>query len=91
MMTFLDLKNAFGSGSHQLILDMLKAVRVPSAFFHYIKPFFSQLSVTITSSVWETYSIPFRRGVFQGDTLSSIVFLPVLIKIGRVSKPVLWL
>jgi len=36
MMTFLDLKNAFGSVSHRLIFDMLKAVRVPSAFFHYI-------------------------------------------------------
>jgi len=28
MMTFLDLKNAFGSVSHQFIFDMLKAVRV---------------------------------------------------------------
>ena len=77
MMTFLDLKNAFGSVSHQLIFDMLKAVRVPSAFFHYIQSFYSQLSVTITSRAWETDSIPFRRGVFQGDTLSPIVFLLV--------------
>ena len=29
MMTFLDLKNAFGSVSHQLIVDVLQAVPVP--------------------------------------------------------------
>ena len=27
MMTFLNLKNAFGSASHQLIFDMLRAVK----------------------------------------------------------------
>jgi len=55
---------------------MLKAIR---AFFHYIQSFYSQLSVTtITSKVWETDPIPFRCGVFQGDTLSPIMFLLVL-------------
>ena len=77
MMTFLDLKNAFGSVSHQLIFDMLTAVKVPSVFLHYIQSFYSQLSVTIISKSWETAPIPFRRGVFQGDTLSPIVFLLV--------------
>ena len=67
----------FGSVSHHLIFDMLTAVRVPSAFFHYIQSFYSQLSVTITNKVWETDPIPIRRRVFQGNTLSPIVFLLV--------------
>ena len=32
MMTFLDLKNAFGSVSHRLIVDMLQAVKVPNFY-----------------------------------------------------------
>ena len=77
MMIFLDLRNAFGSVSHQLIFDMLTAVRVPSSYLQYIQSFYSHLSVTIMSKSWETDPIPFRRGVFQGDTLSPIVFLLV--------------
>ena len=79
MMTFLDLKNAFGSVSHQLIFDMWKAVRVPSAFFHYIHSVILLPTICdyITSKVWETDAIPFRHGVFQGDTLSPIMILLV--------------
>ncbi|XP_065896220.1 uncharacterized protein [Dysidea avara] len=77
MVTFIDLKNAFGSVSHHLIFDMLRAVKVPSSFFNYVFSFYSQLSVTITSDHWETAMIPFQRGVFQGDTLSPMIFLLV--------------
>lgn len=31
--------------------------------------------VTVTSKSWETPPVPFQRGVFQGDTMSPIVFL----------------
>ena len=77
MTIFIDLKNAFGSVSHRLIFDMLRVVRVPSFFFDYIQSFYSQLSVSIVSDHWETALIPFQRGVFQGDTLSPMVFLLV--------------
>ena len=36
-----------------------------------------QLFVVVTTKSWETPPIPFQRGVFQGDTLSPIVFLLV--------------
>ena len=77
MMTFLDLKNAFGSVSHQLIFDMLKAVKVPPSVVDYIQSFYSQLFAIVKSKSWGTVPIPFKRGVFQGDTLSPIVFLLV--------------
>ena len=75
MITFLDLKNAFGSVPHQLIFDMLRTVKVPSKIQRYVESFYSQLFVTVTSKNWETPPIPFCRGVFQGDTMSPIVFL----------------
>ena len=75
MMTFLDLKNAFGSVSHRLIFDMLHAIKLPLPFIQYIQSFYSGLSVIITSKNWQTEPIPFRRGIFQGDTLSPVIFL----------------
>ena len=77
MMTFLDLKNAFGSVSHQLIFDMLEAVKVPPSFKDYVQSFYSQFFVIVKGNSWETDQIPFKRGVFQGDTLSPIIFLLV--------------
>ena len=75
MISFLDLKNSFGLVPHQLILDMLSAVKVPSRIQSYIESFYSRLFVTVTSKNWETPPIPFLQGVFQGDTMSAIVFL----------------
>jgi len=75
MITFLDLKNAFGSIPHPLLFDTLKAVKVPSAVLSYVKSFYSKLFVIVTTKNWETSPIPFHRGVFQGDTMSPIMFL----------------
>ena len=66
MMSFLDLKNAFGSVPvpHALgIFNMLEAVEVHSYIVHYIQFLNSTLSVIITSKLWETDPIPFQRGV----------------------------
>jgi len=46
MITFLDLKNAFGSISHQLLFDMLEAVEVSSTILSYVKSFYSKLFVS---------------------------------------------
>ena len=75
MITFLDMKNAFGSVPHQLLFDMLRAVRVPSSVLNYVESFYSQLFVIVATRNWETSPIPFHRGVFQGDTMSPIMFL----------------
>jgi len=66
MITFLDFKNAFGSVPHQLIFDMLKAVKVPFEIQNYIESFYSQLYITVVTK---------NHGVFHGDTMSPIVFL----------------
>ena len=73
--TFLDLKNAFGSVPHQLLFDMLRAVKIPSAVLNYVSSFYSKLFVIVATKNWVTPPIPFHRGVFQGDTMSPIMFL----------------
>ena len=47
---------------------MLQAVKVPQAILRYVQSFYSTLSVIISANTWETQPIPFRKGVFQGDT-----------------------
>ena len=73
--TFLDLKNAFGSVSHQLIADMLDHVGVPMQLGSYISSAYSQLSAYVVSKKWSTPTFSIHRGVFQGDTLSPLIFL----------------
>ena len=75
MMTFLDLKNAFGSVPYGLMFSMLEAIKVPVSVVNYIQSFYSVLSVIVTRKTWETEPISFKRSVFQGGTLSPVMFL----------------
>ena len=68
--TFLDLANAFGSISHQLIFDILHHCKLPIQFINYITSLYSKLSAYIKTKHWSTQSFKVERGVFQGDTLS---------------------
>ena len=65
MITFIDLKNAFGSVSHLLFFDMLSAVKVPAFLLNYIHSFYSQLSVIVLSNSWETSPTPFSVECFR--------------------------
>ena len=73
--TFLDLKNAFGSVPHQLIYDMLAHIQLPFQVRSYISSAYSQLTAQVVTKHWSTPSFPISRGVFQGDTLSPLIFL----------------
>ena len=74
-MTFLDLANAFGSISHDLILDMISHCRLPQEISAYILSLYSKLTAYVKTKDWSTDKFVISRGVFQGDTLSPIIFL----------------
>ena len=74
-MTFIDLRNAFGSISHQLILDMLDDISVPTPVRSYVADMYSKLTASTSTSKWCTPSFQITRGIFQGDTLSPLLFL----------------
>ena len=73
-LTFLDLKNTFGSIAHPLKSDMLNHIKLPSQVISHIMGGYSKLSVSVKTKKWTT---PFniKRGIFQGDTLSPLIFL----------------
>ena len=78
MITFLELKNTFGSISHQLVIVwMLEAVKVPSKLL-YVKSFYLKLFLTVTTIHWMTLPTPFLWGVFQGATMSLSCFQPFI-------------
>jgi len=58
------IKNAFGSVPHQLIFDMLQAVKVPLRIQEYIQSFYFQLFVTVINKSWQTP--PFLGEYFNG-------------------------
>lgn len=74
-LTFIDLKNAFGSVPHRLIMDILSAIKLPSQIQRYISNAYSQLGGSLSTKQWFSPHFRISRGVFQGDTLSPIVFL----------------
>ena len=73
--TFIDLRNAFGSIPHKLIFDMLAYTLVPSQLSTYIASLYGMLTASISTQKWETPSFRVTKGIFQGDTLSPILFL----------------
>ena len=74
-LTFIDLRNAFGSIHHALILDMLSLTHVPVPILSYISDLYSKLSAFVSTKQWSTAPFDISRGVFQGDTLSPLLFL----------------
>uniref|UniRef100_A0A1X7V0K1 Reverse transcriptase domain-containing protein n=1 Tax=Amphimedon queenslandica TaxID=400682 RepID=A0A1X7V0K1_AMPQE len=67
-MTFIDLRNAFGSIHHSLINDVLHTVNLPPIIL-YITNLYSKLSASIITRQWSTPSFKISRGVFQGFKL----------------------
>ena len=74
-MSFLDLRNAFGSVSHLLIRDIFHYVQLPSEFTTYVTNSYSQLVGSVKTKKWRTPNFEIQRGVLQGDTLSPLIFL----------------
>ena len=91
IISFLDLKNAFGSVPHQLVFDILQHIRIPSGIINYIRDCYSQLTAHICTDTWSTPKFTIQKGVFQGDTMSPVIFLavfsPVIERIQKLQYP----
>ena len=76
-MSFIDLRNAFGSVFHCYILDMLRYIRVPSEVQVYMRNLYSTLVGCVATKAWATPSFMIGRGVFQGYTtcMSQLLFV----------------
>ena len=77
-LTSLDIRDAFGSTAHSLIVYLLRWARVPEPVCRYVADFLSRLRTRVTTRRWETDPVNIRVGTMQGDTLSPVLFLLVI-------------
>ena len=73
--SWLDLKNAFGSVRHSLIIFALQYYSFPDHFIQLVRSYYDHLSVIVAvPGILSTNAIHFALGVFQGCTLSPTLF-----------------
>ena len=75
--TYFDLADAFGSVEHNLINHTLQRNGLPNSVCKYVENLYSRLQGQVKGPNWMSSPFDFKRGVFQGDPLSSIIFLTV--------------
>ena len=77
-LAWLDVKNAFGSVSHESIIKALQRKGVPRPLLAYVLRLYGQASVSFkgTGNPDQLYSV--NCGVLQGDPLSAEIFIHVM-------------
>ena len=73
--TWYDLQDAFGSVPHDLIATTLTRFHVPHTIRQYIINLYNSISGHVSTRSWNTESFRFRKGIFQGDPLSPMIFV----------------
>ena len=74
VITFIDLKNAFGEVHHNLIKCILEYHHVPFEIQSFVENFYNDFQTSILTKSYSTPFIPINRGVLQGDCLSPLLF-----------------
>ena len=73
--TFFDLEDAFGSVPHSLIQTTLENNFIPENIRLYFHNFYSQVQPVLETKSWRSNPFSLKRGVFQGDPISPIIFI----------------
>jgi len=72
--SWLDLANAYGSVRHSLVRYALEFYHLPAAFVNMIMAYYDSLVAMVSTTSWQTVFFRYAIGVFQGCTLSTILF-----------------
>jgi len=74
VVSWLDLKNAYGSVRHNLIQFALAWFNVPVLIRQLIFDYYDKICAQIRTKAWKTDFFLFDLGLFQGCVLSCILF-----------------
>ena len=81
-MAWVDYKKAFDSLPHQWLIKCLEAQKVSPVLIHFLKESMSQWSTNLIlhhdNGVLKTPDVNIRSGIFQGDSLSPLLFCMAL-------------
>ena len=72
--SWLDLANAYGSVRHSLIRFALEYYHLPPSLVRLIMQYYDSLAAMVSTRDWSTSFFRYAIGVFQGCTLSTILF-----------------
>ena len=75
--TFFDLEDAFGSVPHSLIDHTLERNFIPPVIRKYFHNLYKHSTAVVETKSWRSEPFKFKRGVFQGDPISPVIFLLV--------------
>jgi hypothetical protein len=73
-LAFIDLKNAFGSVPHELIIASIEKMGLPEEFAAIVKDLYNGSSCKVRCQDGLTDPIEMGKGVKQGDPLSALLF-----------------
>ena len=74
VVAWLDLENAYGSVSHNLIQFALNWYHVPKVIQQIVFAYSETLRAFVRTKEWDTESFTFEIGLFQGCVLSCMLF-----------------
>ena len=74
VVSWLDLANAYGSVRHNLLQFDLLWYHVPLHVCRILFNYYDQLVARVSTPAWQTDTISFSIGLFQGCTASTILF-----------------
>lgn len=75
--TFFDIADAFGSVSHDLIKLTMERNGIPPSIVTYIQNLYGNLSGYVQGPDWSSQRFSFKKGTFQGDPFSPVLFILV--------------
>jgi len=90
-MAWIDYRKAYDTTSHELLLHLLQCLAIPpelaTCIEHLMQLWRTKFSIRSGNNTITTEPITFQRGVFQGDTLSPLLFcislLPLSVSLRR--------
>ena len=87
---WIDYKKAYDSVPHEWMLKCLRIYKIDNKIQHFMKTIITQWRTNIhlrtTNEPISTDTISFKRGIFQGDSLSPLLFCLALTPITNLLK-----
>lgn len=80
-MVWIDYKKAFDSVPHSWLIECMRMFKVNENLIHFIKEGMDKWRTELTSGNQTLGKVPIRRGIFQGDALSPLLFIMSMIPI----------
>ena len=85
-MAWIDYKKAYDMVPHSWILESLELVQVSDNILEFVKRSMANWQTKLTSCGESLTKVNIRRGIFQGDSLSSLLFVICMIPLTNVLR-----